>query len=173
MKYINEQGQEIQESDIDTELGYTVPDKVFVAHHDATPEVPEQFHYEVKTWYFEDGTSMDVPAGNADATVKVIDDGNGVFEYVDDGSGKVYRGAEIERVTDVEHEDAKEAEDEYENVQKYILYTEDEIADRKRAAEKAAAQESFLELGPTQLQNSISSIEDLTLMLSEVVGGAE
>lgn len=169
--YINEEGVKIDESTIDTSLGYLQPDKIFIAHHDATPEVPEQFHYEVKTWYFDDGSCQQVLAGNKDDSVKVINDQTGQFEYVGE---QPYRGADIEKIVDVEKVEAKEAYDEYdEDVQRYILYTAEELKERQEQEEKSKTQADFLENGPTRLSETEVSVGDLTILLSELVGGAE
>jgi hypothetical protein len=169
--YINEEGVKIDESTIDTSLGYLQPDKILIAHHDATPEVAEKFHYEVKMWYFDDGTCQQVLAGNKDESVKVINDQTGQFEYVGD---MTYRGADIEKVVDSEKVEAKEAYDEYdEDVQRYILYTAEELAERQAQQEASEKQQNFLTNGPDQLELNTTSLGDLTILLSELVGGAE
>ena len=111
--------------------------------------------------------------GNMDAHVKVIDDQAGIFEYVDQGEGNVYHGAEIKSVIDQEHVEHKDAYDEYEDIQRYVLYTEEELAARKEAEEKQAKQTAFLENGPDQLESNTTSIGDLTIMLSEIVAGSD
>lgn len=45
MRIIDEEGHEIQEKDVDYDLGYLEPDKLFIKHHDEIPEVKEEFHY--------------------------------------------------------------------------------------------------------------------------------
>lgn len=37
MKILNELNQEIQESEVNLELGYLIPEQLLVKHHDATP----------------------------------------------------------------------------------------------------------------------------------------
>lgn len=172
MKIYNEEDVEIKESDVDTTKGYLKSDKKFIAHYDEQPEVIEHKHYEVERFVFEDGSQMLVD-GNTDAHVKVIDDQAGIFEYVDQGEGNVYHGAEIKSVIDQEHVEHKDAYDEYEDIQRYVLYTEEELAARKEAEEKQAKQTAFLENGPDQLESNTTSIGDLTIMLSEIVAGSD
>lgn len=172
MRILNEEDVEIQESDADTTKGYLKFDKKFVAHHEEQPEIPEKRHYEVIRFAFEDGSQMLID-GNADAHVKVIDDQAGVFEYVDQGEGNVYYGAEIKSVIDQEHVEHKDAYDEYEDIQRYILYTEAELKERKEMEEKQAKQAAFMEMGPDQLDANTTSIGDLTIMLSEIVAGSD
>lgn len=172
MKIYNENDEEIQESDVDTSKGYLKQDKLFVQHHEAVPEVLEQKHYVVKVFYFEDGSQLAV-TDNTDPHVKVIDDQEGIFAYNDLGEGKELRGIDIESVTDVEHQDAKDAYDEYEDVSRYVLWTEEELVEQKERQEKAEKQTKFMEEGPDQLESNTVSIEDLTVLLSEMIGGAE
>jgi hypothetical protein len=172
MKIYNEEDVEIKESDVDTTKGYLKSDKKFITHYDEQPEVIEHKHYEVERFVFEDGSQMLVD-GNTDAHVKVIDDQAGIFEYVDQGEGNVYHGAEIKSVIDQEHVEHKDAYDEYEDIQRYVLYTEEELAARKEAEEKQAKQTAFLENGPDQLESNTTSIGDLTIMLSEIVAGSD
>ena len=110
---------------------------------------------------------------NEDPHVKVIDDQAGVFEYVDKGEGNVYYGAEIKSVIDHEYVEHKDAYDEYEDIQRYILYTEAELKERKEMEEKQAKQAAFMENGPDQLESNTTSIGDLTIMLSEIVAGSD
>ena len=49
-------------------------------------------------------------------------------------------GKDVKWVIDVPHEDAKEAWDEYEDIQRYILYTEEQLA-AKEAERKAKEEE--------------------------------
>lgn len=172
MRILDEQGKEIKESDVDTSLGYLTTEQLYTDTTPEQPEKPEKFHYQVKMWYFTDGTSK-VITSNDDPTVKVVDDQNGVFEYVDDGSGKVYKGAECERIVDQKHESAKAEKRNYETIQRYKLYTEDELKANKEREEKEKKQAEFMENGPDQLTSNTSNINDLTIMISELVGTTE
>lgn len=172
MRILNEEDVEIKESDVDTTKGYLKSDKKFIVHHEEQPEISEKKHYEVERFVFEDGSQMLIET-NEDPHVKVIDDQAGIFEYVDQGEGNVYHGAEIKSVIDQEHVEHKDAYDEYEDIQRYVLYTEEELAARKEAEEKQAKQTAFLENGPDQLESNTTSIGDLTIMLSEIVAGSD
>lgn len=172
MRILDEQDNEIQESDVDTSLGYLKDEQIYTDTTPAKEEVPEKFHYVVKTWYFTDGTSKEV-GDNSDPTVKVVDDQTGIFQYVDQGDGKEYHGADVEKIIDQKHEPAVAEHKNYETVQRYILYTEEELAAKKAEKEKAQKQADFLENGPDQLATNTSSIDDLTIMISELVGTEE
>lgn len=178
MKILNELNQEIQESEVNLELGYLIPEQLFVKHHDAIPEQPEEFHYECRTFYFEDDTSLDVSTlGNKDPHVKIVNLDKGIFEYIDQGENKTYRGLDIAQVTDKERVEAKEAWDEYEDIQRYKLYTQAELETNRLAKEKAAKQQKFMNEGPdvlkltTQATNeNTTSIDDINLLIADLIG---
>lgn len=88
MKIIDQNGIEL--ATIDESLGYLIPDKIFVEHHEAVSAVPEQFHYEVEREY---------PNG----------------------------GKDLRKVVDVPGVAAVPAWDEYEDVQRFVPYTEAEL----------------------------------------------
>ena len=46
MRYESESGEPLEEADIDLNLGCVREERRLVAHHEATPEVPEQSHWE-------------------------------------------------------------------------------------------------------------------------------
>lgn len=79
-------------------------------------------------------------------------------------------GKDVEQVWDIEPTEAVAAWDETEIIQRYILYTQeelDEIAARKRAEEEAAAQE---DAERTARETRLSNLEDALLRLdTEVV----
>ena len=178
MKILDTLDREIQESEVDLELGYLVPEQLFVKHHDEIPEQPEEFHYECRTFYFEDDTSLDVSTfGNEDPHVKIISLEDGVFEYVDQGEGKIYRGLDIAQVTDKERVEAKEAWDEYEDIQRYKLYTQEELEANRLAKEQAEKQRKFMDQGPDVLKETAEitvensmNIDDLNMLLADLIG---
>lgn len=46
MRYESESGEPLEEADIDLNLGWVREERRLVAHHEATPEVPERSHWE-------------------------------------------------------------------------------------------------------------------------------
>ena len=85
--YNQEKTQEIQNPDLT--LGYLMNDRLFIAHHEATPEIKMQGHVESFT------NEFGLPDENF--------------------------------VIDVEYSPARDAWDEYANIQVYIPYTEEEL----------------------------------------------
>ena len=101
----------------------------------------------------------------------VVDDKQGVFEYIDESRDAV-RGMDLEEVIDVEKKEAKEAYDEYEDIQVYKLYTDAELKERQEADEKMKKQQDFLTNGPDQLQSNTNSIDDLYVTIADVMAGS-
>ena len=100
MRILDENNLEIESPNL--EIGYLIPDRIFIQHHEAVEAVEEQFHYEYTVF----------PNG----------------------------GKEREKIIDVEAVEAVDAWDEYEDILRYVLYTEEELEQRKKAAEEAYKQ---------------------------------
>ena len=133
MRILNEQDEEIQESDVNYTLGYLRPDQILKEHHDAIPEVKEEGHYYPETFYFMDGSQYKVDTeGENDPCVEPNEDGVS-FNYVapKGEEPREYKGCDVKYIIDVEYQDAKEAYDEMEDIQRYKLYTEEELEDAK------------------------------------------
>jgi hypothetical protein len=172
MDYYNEAGQKIDESEADLTKGYLDMDQLFVAHHDEVPAQEQVSHYEVSKFYFADGTSY-APESQDDPHINKVDADNGVFTYAsqEGEEEKSCQGIDLSQITDVEQADAVEAYDEYKEIYRYILYTEEELEKIQQQKEKQEAQQTFLEDGPDQLNTNTTSIEDLTLLVSDIIGG--
>lgn len=115
MKIYNESKTKVLET-YDLEKGYLKADKIFKESHEAVPEVP----------------AITVQAKAAAITAnggKVENIGDKYYEVVAEfpNGGKTVR--EIEGTPAIP---AKEAYDEYEDIQIYIPYTAEELAERKR-----------------------------------------
>lgn len=125
MRILDENNVEITAPDLT--LGHLVEEELFLAHHPAVEEVPEQWHYE---------TIKEYPGGGRDV-VKVID------------------------VVGVE---AKEAWDEYETIQRYILYTDEELKEIENKKNQPNMEERIAEL---EAQNEM--LLQCVLEMSETV----
>lgn len=160
MKYYDLDNNEIDESQIDYDLGHVTVEERVIATHEAIEAEPAEFSFIVKTFYFEDGTSYDVQSQD-DPHIDFIDPDNGVFGYIDQGEDKVLRGIDLETIIEKEAVEAQEAWEEKEEFYRYIPFTEEEIAVRKEAQEKAVQQAAFLQTGPERLANTESTVSDL------------
>lgn len=129
MKIYNEtKTKELNENELDFEKGYLQRDKLFIAHHEATPLIKGKSAEEKVEELRAQGI-----------TVEQYDSQPGKFYIVtkiyDNGGKEV---AEIEADPD---EEAKEAYDDYEDIYVYVPYTAEELTERankKRHAELKA-----------------------------------
>jgi hypothetical protein len=170
MKILNESNQEISEDQIDYEKGYLQPDKIFVKHHEEILAKGEVWHYAVKTFYFTDGSSYNVTS-EEDPHIKKIEPDLGKFAYVNQEGEepKEVKGIDLKQVVDVERQEGKEAWDEYEDIQRYILYTEEELAENKKMKEEQERQENFMSTGPERLNSAETDIGDLSIMVADMM----
>lgn len=81
MRIIDENGLEIQSPDLTK--GYLIPDKLFVAHHEAVPYIAEQGHYNPLHKYANGGQDViwvvDVPGQEAQEAYDEYED---VLKYI-------------------------------------------------------------------------------------------
>lgn len=179
MRILNEQDEEIQEADVDYTLGYLVGDQILKEHHDAVPEIQEKGHYYPETFYFVDGSQYDVNTdGDNDPCVKANDDGVS-FSYVppEGEEPREVKGCDVKYIIDVEHQEAKDAYDEMENIQRYKLYTAEQLKERQAAKEKAQKREEFITTGPDRLSTAetdidtvTASVDDITTLMADMIG---
>lgn len=172
MRILNEEDVEIQEEDVNLELGYLVPDKVFVQHHEAVEYQAEQGHYYPITFYFEDGTSYNIVGDDeSDPHVHTNEDGI-TFTYIaqEGEEEKTVRGTDVKWIVDVPEVKAHEAYDEYEDIQRYKLYTEEQLAQIQEEKEKAQKTEQFLSTGPDRLDNVEINVDDMTMLIADMIG---
>lgn len=150
MKIIDSNGVEIANPDLTK--GYLKPETQTV-HHDAVAGVEEVSHYETET----------------------LPDGTPAIYYDADGREK---GRDVRKVVDVPGVAAQEAYDEEVEVQRYVLYTAEELAEQaeaKKKAEEAASAEAKkkaeLETVPGRMDALEAANDDLVLMMADLIGG--
>lgn len=152
MRIFDENDNELREEDIDLEEGYLTPDRMFIKHHDAIEGHDRVFHYTVKAFYFEDGTSYE-PQSEDDPHIIIDDAQAGLFSYNDiEGSGKKLRGIDLKEIEDSPAVPAQEAWDEYEDIQRYHLYTEEEKEAKEREKERKRREEEFMNTGLERIE---------------------
>ena len=132
MKIIDSNGVEIANPDLTK--GYLKPETQTI-HHDAVAGVEEVSHYETET----------------------LPDGTPAIYYDADGREK---GRDVRKVVDVPGVAAKEDYDEEVEVQRYVLYTAEELAEQAAAREKAE-QQAKLPNTETRLAALESAMRDL------------
>lgn len=87
-------------------------------------------------------------------------------------------GKDVQKIVDIPGVAAKEAYDEEVEVQRYVLYTAEELAaqaDAKKKAEEVAAAEAKkkaeLEAVPGRMDALEAANDDLVLMMADLIGG--
>lgn len=150
MKIIDSNGVEIANPDLTK--GY-LKQETQTVHHDAVAGVEEVSHYETET----------------------LPDGTPAIYYDADGREK---GRDVRKVVDVPGVVAQNAYDEEVEVQRYVLYTAEELAaqaEAKKKAEEAAAAEAKkkaeLETVPGRMDALEAANDDLVLMMADLIGG--
>ncbi len=138
MKIFNEtKTQKLNAEELDFEKGHLIKDKLFVAHHDATPFVKGRSAEKIADELQAKGAPVIELKGIPYFVNKVYKDGNKVeitpdLDLTDPAYGK--------SVTEIKAEPdtlAQEAWDEYEDIQVFVPYTADELAERKKSALRA------------------------------------
>lgn len=132
MNIIDEHGSPIENPDL--AKGY-LKQETQTVHHDAVAGVEEVSHYETET----------------------LPDGTPAIYYDADGREK---GRDVRKVVDVPGVTAKDAYDEEVEVQRYVLYTAEELAEQAAAREKAE-QQAKLPNTETRLAALESAMRDL------------
>lgn len=170
-KILDVNDNEITMDDVDLEIGYLQHDRLLKEHHEAIEFQEEQWHYAVTCFYFEDGSSMTIDSED-DPHIDRIDADNGVFGFIPQDEGEeqlAVKGIDLKQAVDKEQVDAKEAWDEYEDIQRYILYTQEELDAKREREEKQAKQEEFIGTGPDRLNSVEEDVGDLSIILSEAM----
>lgn len=170
-RILNEDDEEITMDDVDLELGYLRPDQLLKEHHEAIEFQEEQWHYAVTCYYFEDGTEMKI-TDEEDPHIERIDADNGVFGFIPQNEEEeqlVVKGIDLKQEVDKERVEAKEAWDEYKNIQRYILYTQEELDAKREREEQQAKREEFMGTGPDRLSTVEEDVGDLSIILSETM----
>ena len=184
MRILDEQDRELQEEDVDLSLGCLMPDQILKEHHEAVPEIKEEGHYYPETFYFADGSQYKVDTeGENDPCVEPNDDGVS-FTYIppEGEEPREYKGCDVKYIIDVKHQDAKEAYDEMEDIQRYKLYTEEQLrenavyqanAERKeKLSAQAISLMSFM-AAPMSLEMTDDEVQNFALIMPDFIAGNE
>lgn len=163
-RILDENDVEITIEDVDFELGHLEPNQIFKEHHDAIEEQQREYHYRVSHFYFEDETDLEITDEDDPHVVKT-DIYKGIFSYqaLEGEEPKHVRGIDLLEIEDKPYAKAKEAWDEYEQIQRYILYTEEELENRRQQKEQEQKQQELLNTGLdriVQLEEDLPATEE-------------
>lgn len=135
--------------DPDLTLGYLKKEKI--TNH--IEKIPAVTHPWITAVYFKDNTAV-YPKEN-DPHV-VIDGSKIYYQFLPNETPKGIRGQTISYIVDVPEQPAR---DEIETIYRYILYTEQELADRE-----------FIDTTPTRLDAIESDANDMLEVVAELAG---
>lgn len=133
MRILDSLGNELSEADCDPALGRLVPDVAESGRREAVEARPERGHLEWRAFYFEDGTSHEVE-GPGDPHV-----GEAGWVDLPGEEPRAVRGAEQAWVVDEAAREARPEEPLWEDVLRWVPYTEAEREEAREAAERGAA----------------------------------
>lgn len=184
MRILDKNDNELQLEDLDLDKGQLIPEQKVIEEHPAQERIEAVQHYAVKTFYFSDGTSLEIEDEH-DPHVEVIDLEAGKFGYnnLPGEEEKNVHGIELKYITDVEGQEPKEAWTEYEDIQRWIPYTEEELKARKEEEERQAKQQQLLETGldsiaalnnraddaEQKITETQVTLDDLVLVMADIV----
>lgn len=144
LRILNEDDVEIQPDEVDYRLGTLDDDKLFVQHHEAQEYVPERSHYRPTKIYGADGETYEVQ-GEDDPNV--VKDGDS-FALAD---GTPAFGVDVELVVDQEEIQAHGEYDEYEDILRYRLFSDEELRERAEQEREAIRSRLMQEQLPTAM----------------------
>lgn len=163
-RILDENDVELSIDDIDFELGYLKPDEIFKEHHEAVEGQEREYHFKLDSFVFDDGSILEFE-NEEDPHIVVIDAEKGIFEYksLEDEPEKTVVGTNLIQIEDKPFIETKEAWDEYEKIQRYKLYTQEELDERRRQKEQEEKQEELLSTGLDriiQLEEDLPTVEE-------------
>lgn len=166
MRILNEQDKEIQQSDVDDTKGRLVEDYLLIAHHPEVCSAPAVTHLETLFKFDDNEDGIWVP--NSEYAVDLT---TGKYIFDDES----FNGKNAVFVTNREVEDQPPTEGEhewfeYEQILRYKLYTEDELALIKAREDQQLADAQEREQKNTEYRNLLSSVDDIILALAEKEG---
>ena len=92
----------------------------------------------------------------------------GFIPQTDEEEALALKGIDLEQKVDKEQVDAKDAWDEYEDIRRYILYTPEELEEKKQREEEQAKRETFMSTGPERLDTAEVNIDDLQVTMTDM-----
>lgn len=162
------EGEEISPSDVDGRKGHLDVEEIIVAHYDGREAQEEKNHYEVRTVFFTDGSYLSVSLG--DPHIVDVDAANGIFEFqsLEGEPHKEVKSMDIALIVDEPAVEAREPEDKIEYIQRYILFTEEELEENRLREKEEEAKEKFLTFGPQRLKQLEEKVDSILALLENI-----
>ena len=160
MRILDINDNELQFSEIDLKLGYLKNETILIQHHNMVKPQSAEGYFVPSSYLFTDGSKYIVKDEN-DPHIEKKDQEKKIFGWInlEGEEPKEVKGFSIKKIITKPAILPKTGWDEYEDIQRYILYTQEEL----EKIEKQQKQEIFLEEGPDIL-------EDLILTIADIIG---
>lgn len=184
MRTLDMDDKEVNVEELDLDKGTLFPDQLIIKEHPAQDRIEAEQHFKVKTYFFSDGTSLDIEDEN-DPHVQVIDLDAGRFGYnnLPGEEEKNVHGIELEYVIDKEGQEPREAWTEYEDIQRWRPYTEKELEMQEEERKRQEKQSELMENGLDYIKNleeraatteqsvqeTQTTLDDLVLVMADIV----
>ncbi len=168
VKIYNIDDEEVSEDSLDMTLGRLVPDARVSRHIPASPYVPAVTHDRLSVVYFANGekyviTGDDDPHLGEDGQTFVRLPGEYESTGTDYDPYYIF-GQDFVTIVDVPAVPQEFEHDEYENIYRYIMYTDEELA----AIDAANTREEFLGGAPARLTEVELSAEEAQAAIAEL-----
>lgn len=165
MRILDEQDNEIQESDLDYTKGYIVKDWYCVAHHPEIPASGPVTHWET-LFCFDDGTEKWMTADEYSVGPK-----DGTYTFNDEElNGKTIVTLDTREVEDEPFNPGQHEWFENEEILRYKVYTEDELLLMEARDKQRAAENGEKEARRSEYRNLLKSMDDVVLTLADSEG---
>lgn len=162
MRILDEQDNEIQESDVDFEKGHLEQDWYCIAHHPEVPSSGPITHFETQ-FYFDDGTDVWLKEDEYKVDVKAD-----TYIFNDDKlNSKTVVGIDGRQVEDQPYIEGQREWFENEEILRYKLYTEGELQliEARKKQQEAEAEER--DAKDAEYKNLLSSMDDVILAVAD------
>lgn len=165
MRILDEQDNEIQESDVDFSKGHLEQDWYCIAHHPEIPSSGPITHFET-LFKFDDGTSVWLKNDEYK-----VDPKTDTYTFNDDElNGKTIVGMDGRQVEDQPYIEGQHEWFENEEILRYKLYTEGELQLIEARANQRKTESEERERKNTEYNGLLSSMDDVLLVMAEGEG---
>lgn len=171
-RILDENDQELDINSIDLNVGKLIDDVILISDIPYISPIDPIERFELTRFWFNDGTFMDIEDMYNDPHVKIIDEANNIFEYIDQGEENQWSPGNYESELIIEDEGRGEQTPErvYENIRRYIPFTPEEQEAFDAYMIKESNKQILLDTGLERLMNTENNIDDMMLLLAEMIG---
>lgn len=171
-RILDENDVELDPQNVDYNHGHLVDETITLIDQPYEEGEDGEGDWVLERFIFDDGTTMEIEDWRTDPHVKLLDEENGVFEYVDQGEGNEYSEGNYEAWFEITKEPIPETEPYQvkEEIRRYKRYTPEEQAEFDKKMEHETNKQIFLDTGLERLINTEDNVDDIMLLLADMIG---